>query len=284
MHGQAPSSVQKAIAAGTVCVTLCGCAAALTPGVPAGPISAPGLRIGSGYSYAQAPGTAHGVDRDAGPVTVHGNSAMLWGRAISIFPAGLLFRVAPRQWFDVGVDLGIRESALQLRAGQLAASRALPWGVELEWRTGSYIYERDELFTRRNVVRLRAEAYPELPLGRSDSGSAGFGVLALGLSTGTQLLTINQVPNRYVEPESSDIVRDPSFDELHWETRLEGALGLHLGTQRGGYTLVFLPWLKLHQGAPIATECVSCTLYLDLSGVESSWGFGVALNGMWQVE
>ena len=283
MRLREPLCVLKGIASGAVCVSLSSCAAALIPGVPAGPIVAPGLRIGTGYSYAYAPGTVHAVDpveRDT--VTVHDNSAMLWGRSLSIFPAGLAFRVAPLHWLDMGVDLGLRESGLQLRAGQLAASRELPWGVELEWRTGSYLYDHEELFTRRNVVRVRAEAYPALPFARSDSGGAGFGVLALGLSTGTQLLTVNEVPSSSVEDGSFALVRGPSFDELHWETRLEAALGLHLLSKSGGYTPAFLPWWKLHQGAPTATYCNACTV--DITSIESSWGFGVGLSGMWQIE
>ena len=280
MRRQNRLCVPRVIAAGAASLSLCSCAAALIPGVPAGPIAAPGLRLGTSYSYAQAPATVHATGRDVGPVTVHDNSAMLWGRTVSIFPAGLAFRVAPRQWFDLGVDLGIRESGIQLRAGQLAASRAVPWGVELEWRTGSYLYQSGELFSRRNIVRLRAEAYPVFA--RSDSGAAGYGVLALGFSTGTQLLTVNHVAYPYVAAESEPNFADPSFNELHWETRLEAALGLHLLTKQGGYTLAFLPWLKVDQGPPLATECDTCIL--DVTSVESSWGFGLALSGMWQIE
>lgn len=282
MRRQDALGLPKEIVAAAACATLCGCAAALIPGVPAGPIAAPGLRIGSSYTYAQAPATVQAVDRGVGPVTVHDNSAMLWGRSFSPFPAGLAFRVAPKQWFDVGVDLGIRESGIQLRAGQLAASRALPWGVELEWRTGSYLYDSEELFARRNIVRLRAEAYPALPFTRTASGAESYGVLALGLSTGTQLLTVNHVSDQYVDDEAYPVFVDPSFNELHWETRLEAALGVHLLTKPGGYTLVFLPWWKLAQGAPIATDCDTCTL--DITSIESSWGFGVALSAMWQIE
>ena len=281
MRRPAPLCVLKGIAAGAACVTLCSCSAALIPGVPAGPIAAPGLRIGTSYTYANAPGTVHAEERDVGPVVVHDNSAMLWGRGISIFPAGLAFRVALEDWLDAGADLGIRESGLQLRAGQLAASRAVPWGVELEWRTGSYFYDEDELYSHRNIVRLRAEAYPALPFARSESGAQGYGVLALGLSSGTQLLTVNKVPSQYVEDEYFAFVAGPSFDELHWETRLEAALGLHWLTSAGGYTFVFLPWVKLNQGRTLATVC-DCTL--DLTGIESSWGFGLALSGMWQIE
>jgi hypothetical protein len=273
--------VRKTIAAGAACLSLCGCAAAMIPGVPAGPIAAPGLRLGTSYTYAQAPATVHAESRAGEPVTAHANSAMLWGRtAPSLFPAGLAFRVAPLQTFDVGVDLGIRESGVQVRAGQLAASRELPWGVELEWRTGSYFYDEDVLFTRRNIVRLRGEAYPVFS--RSESGAASYGVVALGFSTGTQLLTVEDVPPRYVEDDSFSLEDEPSFDELHWETRLEAALGVHFLNQRGGYTLAVLPWLKLHQGAPVASECDTCDL--DLTSVESSWGIGFALSGMWQVE
>jgi hypothetical protein len=256
-----------------------GCNAALMPGVPAGPITAPGFCIGTGYSYAYAPGTVHAVDPGTVSATVHDNSAMLFGSSPSVLPAGPSFRVAPRRWLDLGVDLTLREIGLRARAGPLDASRALPWGVELEWRTGSYIPET--LMSRRNVVRARVEAYPALPFGRSDSGAQhGFGVLALGLSTGTQLLTVNDVPPAYVVDETPFIA--PSFDARRWETRLESAFGLHWLSHDGAYTLAFLPWVRLQQGAIRETECSAC--YLEILDIESSWGLGIALTTLWRVE
>jgi hypothetical protein len=62
---------------------LCGCAAALIPGVPAGPIAAPGLRLGTSYTYAQAPATVHAKSSAGEPVTVRANSAMLWVKSTS---------------------------------------------------------------------------------------------------------------------------------------------------------------------------------------------------------
>lgn len=263
-----------------------GCAAALMPGVPAGPITAPGFCIGTSYSYAYAPGTVHAVDPGAvnpgtAQVTVHDNSALLSGRYPSVLPAGPSFRVAPRRWLDFGVDLGLREIGLQARAGPLDASRALPWGVELEWRTGSYVPGIQT--SERNVVRARVEAYPPLPFGRSHSGAQhGFGVLALGLSTGNQLLTVNEVPQVYVEDESIPFFGGASLDARRWETRLESVLGLHWLSTGGAYTLAFLPWLRLQQGAIRGTDCSDC--FLEIIDIESSWGLGIALTASWRVE
>jgi hypothetical protein len=270
----------KAIAPLLACVAFgSGCPAPLMPGVPAGPIVEPGFCIGTSYSYAYAPGTVHAVDPGAADLTVHDNSAMLSGRSPSVLPAGPSFRVAPRRWLDFAVDLGLREIGLQARAGPLDASRALPWGVELELRTGAYI--PDTLMSRRNVVRARAEVYPPLPFGRSDSGAQhGFGVLALGLSTGTQLLTVNDVPSAYSEETAP--FSDPSFDARRWETRLESVVGLHWLSHNGAYTLAFLPWLTLQQGAIRETDCSAC--YLDIIDIESEWGLGIALTAFWRVE
>jgi len=282
MLRRTPPCAPKAIAPLLACVAFgSGCAAALMPGVPAGPITAPGLCIGTGYSYAYAPGTVDAVDPGTSIVTVHGNTAMLFGRSPTVFPVGPSFRVAPRRWLDFGVDLTLREIGLRARAGPLDASRALPWGVELEWRTSSYI--PGTLMSRHNVVRARAEAYPPLPFGRSDSGvQHGFGVLALGLSTGTQFLTVNEVAHAYVEDESEPNFIGPSFDALRWETRLESALGLHWLAHDGAYTLAFLPWLRVQQGPIRETECNGC--YLDIINIESSWGLGIALTALWRVE
>src|SRR5687767_9601924 len=87
-------------------VLFSGCAAALMPGVPAGPIAAPGIRAGSSYSLAHAPSNAQTADPGGAEVRVQGNSAMLDGSALSILPAGIALRVAPRRWLDLGVDLG----------------------------------------------------------------------------------------------------------------------------------------------------------------------------------
>src|SRR3954467_1589771 len=125
MLRRAPACAPKAIAPLLACLAFgSGCPAALIPGVPAGPITAPGVCIGTSYSYASAPGTVHAEDPGVAAVTVHGNSAMLFGRTPSVFPAGPSFRLAPRRWLDFGVDITLREIGLQARAGPLDASRA----------------------------------------------------------------------------------------------------------------------------------------------------------------
>ena len=262
------------------CWAFCtGCA--LMPGVPAGPIAATGVRAGGGYGFAYAPATVRAAEPGGASRTLQGNSAMFAGRYPSILPLRLGVRFAPSRWLDLGVDYGLRESGIQVRAGELDASRALPWGFELEWRTGLTSLDDQALAYQRNIVRLRAEAYPALPFGRSESGAAyGFGVLALGVSTGTQLSTVNSVPGAY--DETIPVLGQASFDALRRETRLESALGLQWLSQPHAYTLVFLPWWKLQQGDQRELTCSGCTL--DVSSIETSWGFGFALNCYWQVE
>jgi hypothetical protein len=257
-----------------------GCSCALIPGVPAGPISAPGVRAGLGYAYAYAPAHASVREPSGASRTLRGNSAMFGADNPSPFvPVRLGLRVAPRPWLDLGLDLGLLESGLQVRGGPLEASRELPWGVELEWRTGLTAAGDDNGIAHgHNVVRLRAEAYPALPFGRSESGAAyGYGVLGLGASTGTQLLSMNRIPDDF------NVVMEypsgPSASALRWETRLEAALGLQLLYLPQVYTLVFLPWLTVQRGGPRVPECIGCTL--QVLGIDSRWGFGLALTGYW---
>src|SRR5690349_4187389 len=129
------SLLQSALA---VCAASClGCSVAMMPGVPAGPIARPGIRTGANFSYARAQGTARAaVAGSDSSIVVHGNSAMLAGSTVGLFPSNLAVRAAPSQAIDLGLDLGWHEAGLKVRAGQLAASRAVPWGVELEWRSG----------------------------------------------------------------------------------------------------------------------------------------------------
>lgn len=206
---------------------------------------------------------------------------MLWGDGLSPFPSNIGARIAPSEQLDLGFDLGWHETALKIRAGQLAAARALPWGVELEWRTGFPGWSGgEELERKRNVVRLRAEAYPALPFPGSGSGPAeAFGVLALGVSTGTQLFSLRRLPSEF--DDGDNWFAGPSLNGLRWETRLEAALGLHWLPQPGGYTLVLLPWWRLQQGDMIDALCDSCSS-LTVYSVGSSWGLGVGLSGFWQ--
>lgn len=256
-----------------------GCAVAMMPGMPAGPIARPGIRAGANFSYARAPGTAQAT-APGSSVVVRGNSAMLVGNAVALFPSNMGVRVAPSQSIDLGLDLGWHETGLNVRLGQLAAYRAVPWGVELEWRSGFAGWNGSESLERkRNILRLRTEVYPALRFDGPDSGpSELFGVLAVGVSTGKQLISVRGVPGAF--DESGFFEAEPSANGLRWETRLEAAIGVHWLPQPGGFTLVFLPWWRLHQGAILDTECVSCSL--DVVSAESSWGFGLGLSGFWQ--
>jgi hypothetical protein len=195
----------------------------------------------------------------------------------------------PTRWLDFGIDLGPLETGLQLRVGPLDAARPLPWGVELEFRSGFLAtvnafaeWKKLPLALKRNIVRLRGELYPPLGLGSSESGlPRSFGMLALGASVGQELASVVNVPRAFDEPDEG--FGESPLLELRWEARLEAAVGVQLRTAPDHrYTLVLMPWLTLYQGKVSARDCGTCAL--ELLAIESSGGLTVALAGAWQMQ
>jgi len=250
-----------------------GCA--LVPGVPAGPIVA-GARLGGTVAYAYAPARAEATE--AGPaIDLRGNGAIYGGTFSPWVPLRLAGRVRLVDFADVGVDASPIEVGLQLRAGPLAASRALPWGVELEARTGiEKLQPSHASLYEKRTYRVRAEAYPPLQFDADASDlPTSFGVLSLGVSTGTQLVSLTAVPERYRD-SGEELGLATSISGLREETRLEGVVGIQWLGSSAAHTLVLLPWIALHQGALRRDECFGC--YLDLLAVDSAWGFGLAFS------
>lgn len=265
-----------------------GCA--LAPGVPAGPIAAPGVHAHINYTYAYAPSTIRTLQPSGEPYTLHENAAMYGSPYPSpLTPSHVGLRVARSRSLDFGFDLGWLETGVQLRAGELDAARPLPWGVELEWRSGltsavAWFADDHELGPawQRNLLRLRGELYPALPLGHSASGlPSAFGVLTLGASLGRELASIASVPRPFNTVEEGPF--GPSLIGLRWETKLEASFGLQLRTSGDHrYTFVLMPWLTLYQGRLSNRECDGCSL--QLLDVASGGGLALALAGAWQLD
>lgn len=245
-----------------------GCA--LIPGAPAGPLSTRGIRVGATYAYAYAPASAETVQPSGAPYTLRGNSEMFRG-PVPFLPLRAMVRANPTSFLDVGADIGWMDAGLQLRAGPLDKRNDLPWGVELEWRTGQNSFFNYESAQSARVYRARFEMYPAFGnLGTLDA----FGVVTLGVSTGTR-------PHYMAVPAPFDTIQEgpipPSLDVSRSETRLEMSLGVHGRGKPVAFTVALQPWLGLHQGAVRDASCSGCSL--EFRSLDVDWGLGVIAGG-----
>lgn len=241
-------SRQRPLAGLLILVPLAGIlGCALVPGMPAGPLGGRGLRAGVTYAYAYAPASAETTAPSGAPVTLRGNSEMFRGSLPTFVPLRAMVRANPTSFLDVGADIGWMDAGLQLRAGPLDRQRRLPWGIELEWRTGQPTFFDDALARRARAYRARVEVYPALGrLGHLDA----FGVLK-------------------PIPAGLEVSRD--------ETRLEASLGAHGYGKPLAITIAVQPWLGLHQGAVRGASCGGCSL--EFQSLDVDWGLGVLAGG-----
>lgn len=237
------------------------------PAVPAGPIRAPGVRLGLAYAYAHAAAETQATLPSGEPYGFSGNSQIY--RAWLPVPTRVMLRYSPASFIDFGGDLALMDMGLQLRAGPLDAHRRIPWGFELEWRIGQAY--RDSLPERARMYRARFEMYPRLgKLGAVD----GFGVLTLGASTGTWRHYVSS-PGHAGQSEGYDL---PALNVLRPETRLEMSIGGHLLGGRAAMTLAFLPWIVVDEQRALKA-CADCGLqYREL---DVDWGFAIAISTSW---
>lgn len=192
----------------------------------------------------------------------------MYGGAAPLVPLRAMARYSPASFVDFGADIGWMDLGLQLRAGQLSAQRQLPWGFELEWRTGQTSLFRDFEATRARSYRGRFEAYPHLGVtGDVDA----FAVLTLGASTGTW---VHSLPAVEIAPTGDGFAAASELRRA--ETRLEMSLGVHARGPRAALTLAFLPWLVVDHQSP-RQDCADCGF--EPLGMNLTWGFGVALSG-----
>jgi hypothetical protein len=271
-------SRQRLLSGWLICVSLaCSFGCALVPGVPAGPLGGRGIRAGVTYAYAYAPASAETTTPSGAPYTLRGNSEMFRGALPSFVPLRAMVRANPTSFLDVGADIGWMDAGLQLRAGPLDRHSRLPWGIELEWRTGQTTYFDDPLARRARAYRARLELYPALgTFGYLDA----FGVLTLGVSTGTRLHYVWGVPAAF------DTAQEGPFPAgllvSRDETRLEASLGAHGSGKMLAVTVALQPWLGLHQGAVRGATCDTCSL--EFQSLDVDWGLGLVAGGslVWQ--
>jgi hypothetical protein len=221
------------------------------------------VRVGATYAAAYSPASAQPVQPSGTRQTLHGNGE---ARGVLLFPLRAMLRMSLGTFMDIGWDLGWRDVGVQLRAGQLDSRRAWPWGIELEWRTHQHIILRDEELPIR-VYRARAELYPAL--GKFGSMDA-FGVLTVGVSTGTQI-------HGFSLPRAPGDPTWPEFELSQRETRLEMSLGAHGRGKPAAVTLAVLPWLALHQGRT-QQACDDCGSP-QIQSLRVPWGVSLAASG-----
>lgn len=250
-----------------------GCA--LMPGVPAGPIPGVGARLGGTFAHAYGAADVAIREPSGERTEVRGNAALSPAYGLDgpvLTPLRLGARVTPTRWLELGADAGILDLGLQLRAGPLDAARAVPWGVELEWRTGHGRFDSG-FVERRRSYRARVEVYPALPLG--GAAADAFGVIAAGASTGRELLQ-PLLPPRF--DEYGEHFNGIPLEVLRDEARLELAVGAHWLWPVAFLSAVVMPWFTLNDGGVRALGCQDCTP-IELESVQSAWGFGIALSG-----
>lgn len=245
-------------------LVLVGCAH--IPGVPAGP-ARPGLSIGVTYAYAHGSAKTLSNDLSGRPYGVTANSQMHLA-PFPLIPLRAMARYSPASIVDFGADVGMLNVGLQLRAGQLGAERKMPWGFELEWRTGQLTAFENSVAEQARMYRGRLEAYPRLA---TTGDTSVFGLLSLGASTGKWVHYI-QTPDL----SQGDGFPGPALEALRSETRLEASLGIHIRESAGGLTLAVMPWLTLDHGRA-QQDCVECAL--ELLDLDADWGFAVVLSG-----
>lgn len=243
------------------------------PGVPAGPITGPAVRLSTAVAYTHVPATVEIHEPEGEPRAFDANTGVHDGPWLPI-PLRLAGRVSLARWMDIGGDVGWVEKGLQLRAGPLDARRSLPWGVELEWRTEDSSSD-DDATLHGHTYRARFEAYPALPLGSSQPGLPhAFGVVTAGISSGTRLLS-PLMPPRFDRNGESTI--GIPLTALRRETRLELGLGLHWLSLPTFFTVMLMPWVGLDRGNLRGVSCENCTP-LELDRMDGSWGLSIALS------
>jgi hypothetical protein len=261
---------------------LSGVGCAIVPSVPAGPIGGSGVRLGATFAYAYAPATARTLQASGVPYTLRSNSSMFRGLA-PLAPLRAMVRASAGPCLDFGADLGWLDAGLQLRAGQLDARRRLPWGLELEWRTGQLTVFDSAVARQVRIYRARAELYPML--GARFADMDGFGVLTVGVSSGVQhhFMFVPAVADPTVDT-TGDGFASSELEVARSETRLEVSLGLHGRGPAGAVTVALQPWLGLHQGAVRDATCAACAL--ELQSLDVPWGLGLVVGGslVWEKE
>jgi hypothetical protein len=101
-----------------------------------------------------------------------------------------------------------------------------------------------------------------------------FGVLTLGVSTGTRLHYMG-VPAAFDTVQEGPI--PAGLEVSRSETRLEVSLGAHGSGKPLAVTVALQPWLGLHQGAVREASCEGCSL--EFQSLDANWGLGLVASG-----
>jgi hypothetical protein len=160
--------------------------------------------------------------------------------APGFIPMRATFRGSLATYFDAGVDFGLAQTGLMVRGGPLDARRALPWGIQLEWRGPGPV---DDLNRRTNLGSARLELYPHI----SDHDIFdGYVVLAAGASFGQQYQVVT-IPDAY-DPSGVEEYGPNTLELVPTETRIESAFGATFFVTKARITAVLMPYYVVDRG------------------------------------
>ncbi len=255
-------------------LSLCASGCAIGPSVPAGPIAGPGIKASGTWGYSYTPVTGTEVDYDQNQSE---DLTMNAGQYLSppVGPMRLSARASAATWLDVGYDVGWLDQAFQLRGGPLDLKRAVPFGLQLEYRIAGLLNEPKGTEDAAPIVSVRLEAYPRL---FERSHAVGNLVLALGASLGDQYFSIDEMPERFnYDPEDREggVVNGPEVNFYRRELRLEGFFGAHVRLRRGTLTAVLAPHVVLV--GPGTDRCAETCSSLSSNAVHQ-WGLSLLIS------
>jgi hypothetical protein len=267
-EGRREPVTKAQVRAVAVCGALWGCTlwgCVLTPGAPAGPLGGPAVRGGVTFSYAYSP--QRGALRDEDRKTT--SNGGMYGGWFPLQPQRLSVRANPTRWLDIGADTSWLDHGFQLRVGPLDARRALPFGVELEWRDADKDKdETDRVPHAAHLLRGRLELYPRIGSASQDA----YWVLGAGMSSGVQIHEVRvfgAIDYGLTGPLELHVARQ--------ETRAEFALGVHSAKAPGAVTAALLPWIELVTGSVRRSNCILCGN--DRPPIDAPWGVTLVVSG-----
>jgi hypothetical protein len=223
-----------------------------------------------GFAYGPASATVGGV-------SVKGNGEMqAAGGDSTQIPNILPVRIGVRQSLgdiaEGGADVGLVDSGLRLRVGMPDGS--VPWAIAFEARDGQV----SAFPVASYHVSGALEVYPDIT--PADGHPPRRLILSLGIAGGVFEHQLS-LPTSF-DPDFDLPFGGPKMTVLRPEVRLQTAVGLYLGGQSEGLSIVVAPWFLLRGDTPTGS-CQGCNPILgaptfSLTSYSQGWGASLIIT------
>jgi hypothetical protein len=170
---------------------------------------------------------------------------------------------------EASADLGWMDSGVGLRARVPYLDRAsVPVVLSAGFRTGKIAAFSSETYEGKVALELYPLIAPiRHPLWRL--------ILSAGVAGGVyqhQLL----LPDAY-DSDSDAPTGAPTVIVLRPELRLQTAVGVYFGGERGGFAVTVVPWVLLGASALTSITCSDCDLVGSVASFSQSWGLALVV-------